>query len=232
MNFRQHVKTWGKEEDFSRRDWKLASLSSAWLTNDTDNISSSELRMNFSKTLETLVVVDITHNLQFFTLTLQIVENKIFSLCSDVCNSACNRCLFFEEIAYLAQGIVLFDKIWYTDSDIELVGIWICLWGFFQFFDHVWSVLIILSGVENNFFLLLLFLLELWFGFLFGLFLSFLSSKTFLLFESFLFIFAQLALAFSFLTLSCLVFNLSGRLLKNRLLLLIWIVFHQWYKRK
>ena len=147
MNLGQHVETRRKEEDLSGWNWKLTSLSSTWLTDHADNIASSELRMNISKTLQTLVIVDVAHNLQLFTFTLQIVENKIFSLSSNVCNSSGDGCLLFEEISDLTQGIEFLNEIRNTDSDIKLVGIWIGLWRFFQFFDHVWSVLIILSGV-------------------------------------------------------------------------------------
>ena len=110
------------------------------------------------------------------------------------------------------------------------MGIWVCFWRFFQFTDHVGSIFIVLSWVENDLFFLFLLLFTFLFGFLLSFFISLLSGKLFLLFESFLLVFAQLLFALNtnltFLTFNWLIFDFLLILLLNWLLSLGRILLH------
>lgn len=214
MDLRQHVKTGREEEDLSRGNWELSSFGSAWLPNDTYNISSSKFRVNFSETLETFMVVDVAHNLKFLSVAFQVIENQIFPLSPDVGNSCTDWCLFLDKFALLTQWFILLDELWNAKFNVEFVRIRVGLWWFFKFIDHFRSVLIILGRIKNDLFFLLALLLG---CFLLVLFLCLLGGHSSLFFKSLLLILTQLFLSISsnlpFLSLSFFVLNLLLRLL-------------------
>jgi len=70
MDFRQHVKAWGKQYDLSWSDWKLPSLRSTWEADHTDDVPSAEFWMYLGEPLQAFVVVDVAHYLHFLAITL------------------------------------------------------------------------------------------------------------------------------------------------------------------
>ena len=170
------------------------------------------------------MIVYVAHNLKFFPITFQIIKDKIFSLGSDVGDSASNWCLFFKEFSLLNSCLVFSNELAKGKFNVEFMRIRICLWWFFEVIDHFGSVFIILSWIKNfNFFLFFV----LYLSFLFGLFFGFLSGEAFLFFESFLLIFTKFL---SLLTLSVFIFKLffvlSGRLCLSFVSLDAWFVLH------
>lgn len=93
--------------------------------------------MDISKSLKALVVVDVTHDLEPLSITLQIVKDKVLSLSSDVGDSTGQRNSLFEELAFLAGWVILRDELRNGDADVELMRVRVSLRGLFQFVNHV-----------------------------------------------------------------------------------------------
>lgn len=230
MGLWKHVKARRKQNDFSGGYWQLASVCSAWLTNNTDDIASSELWVNISKGLKAFMVVDVTHNLKSFSITLQIIKDEVLSLGPNVGDSTSQRNSLLKELAFFTGWIIFSNKLRKSNANVELVWVRVCLRGLFELIDHIGSVLIVLSWIKDDLFLLFLLLFSFLLGLLFSFFLSFFSCKSFLFFQSFLLIFAQLLLAFSdgltFMNLSGLSLNFLFSFLLSWLLNLLRVLFH------
>lgn len=184
------MKTWRKQYHLPWSNWKLSSFCSCWLTNHTNYVPSSKMRMHFVKWLLPFMIVYVTHYLKSFTFALQVIKNKVLTLNSNVRDSSSNRCLFFQCFTILNQRIKFWNKFRYCHLNIKLVRIGVCFRWLFKIINHFRSIFVVLCGVKDNFLLFFFLLLLLIFGFLFLLFLSLFSSKSFLFLKSFLLIFA------------------------------------------
>jgi hypothetical protein len=184
----------------------------------------------FSEGLLAFVVVDVTHHLESFSFTLQVVEDKALACGSDVGDSTGQGHSLLKELIVLAERVKLSDEVRNRDGDVELVRVWVSFRGLFQFLDHVGSIFIVLGGVENDLFFFFLLFFVLLFGFLFGLFFGFLSGQSFLFVESFLLVFAQFAFTlgncFTLLILGSGGFNVLLGFLLSWLLWLVGVFFH------
>jgi hypothetical protein len=186
--------------------------------------------VDFSEALLAFVVVDVAHHLKTFAFTLQVIKDQAFACGSDVGDSARQRDSLFEELVVLAQGVKLGDEVGNGDGDVELVRVRVSFGGFFHFLDHVGSIFIVLSGVENDFFFFFLLFFGLLFGFLFGLFFGLFGGESFLFIESFLFVFAEFAFTFgdcfTLLVLGSSGFDFLEGFLLSCLLRLVGVFFH------
>ena len=83
------------------------------------------------------MIVNVTHYLESLSITLQIVKDKVLSLSSDVGDSTRQRNSLFEELAFLAGGVILGDEFRNGDADLELMRVRVSLRGLFEFVNHV-----------------------------------------------------------------------------------------------
>ena len=132
----KHVKAGRKEQNLSWGNGKFISVGSAGTANDSDDISSPEDSMILFECFFSLVIATVAHDLQFFSFTSDIIENKVFSLAANVGDSPSNSGLLFVENSLFGVIFEGVDELANGQLDIELMRIRICLRTLHQLVHH------------------------------------------------------------------------------------------------
>jgi hypothetical protein len=69
------MKAWGQKLNFSSCYRQLRSVGSARKTNDSDEVSSSDMRVKFFEISGTFVVGGVTQNLKTLTLLPEVIKD-------------------------------------------------------------------------------------------------------------------------------------------------------------
>ena len=137
----------------------------------------------------------VAHHLKSLPLLLQVIEDQLLALTTNVCDPSCEPHWLFQPLRRLGEGRVLFDEVANAYLYVELVGIGVCFGVHFEVIYHLGPVLEIGCRVQNLFLLGFFLFALLLFGF-FSSFLSLLDLHLLLFFEPLLLIFAEFLLPF------------------------------------
>lgn len=179
-------------------NWEFRGIGSTSETDNSDDISSPNVRVKLLEISLAFVVGRVAHYLKPLTFLFEIIEDEFFSHVSDVGDSGSKRNWLFKPFSVLSQRSVFLDELRNRQFDIEFMWVRICQWSLLKFIHHLGPILKVSSWIKNFFFFnffFFAFFVFCFFGSFSCLFCLF-SFNSFLFLQSLLFVFTQLLFGF------------------------------------
>ena len=125
-----------KQQNLAWRNRQFVSIGSTGLSDNSNDVSSSESRVVLVEGLFTLVIVAVAHYLKLFVISSDVVENEVLALATNVGDPSRNTCLLFLEHSLFGVFQVGANELAHCQLHIELVWIGVGFWGLLQLIHH------------------------------------------------------------------------------------------------
>lgn len=158
----KHVETGRQQLDLRGLESQFSGFGSAWVSDTTDDVPSSETVVELVEIFGSLVDLVVSHNLDFEGGSLEVVEDEVVSLFTNICDTASNASAFLQKGSFfLNHSLILLDEFVNLELLVKFMGVTQIVVFSLKISNFSCSVFIIFGRVNDLLLLLLFFLLGL-----------------------------------------------------------------------